>query len=103
VIKRLPVGKSISFLLIHHSVNMSTETDERGRIYLSKRLREEYGERFHVVEYNDHIELVPVDDDPFEGLREAVGDAFEGRSVEELSEEAEELAREEAEDGLRRD
>jgi bifunctional DNA-binding transcriptional regulator/antitoxin component of YhaV-PrlF toxin-antitoxin module len=82
---------------------MSTETDERGRIYLSKRLREEYGERFHVVEYDDHIELVPVDDDPVEGLREAVGDAFEGKSVEELREEAEELARREAEDGLRRD
>jgi bifunctional DNA-binding transcriptional regulator/antitoxin component of YhaV-PrlF toxin-antitoxin module len=72
---------------------MSTETDERGRIYLSKRIREEYGERFHVVEYDDHIELVPVDDDPVEGLREAVGDAFEGRSAEELSEETEELAR----------
>jgi bifunctional DNA-binding transcriptional regulator/antitoxin component of YhaV-PrlF toxin-antitoxin module len=82
---------------------MSTETDERGRIYLSKRIREEYGERFHVVEYDDHIELVPVDDDPVEGLREAVGDAFEGRSVEELSEETAELARKEAEDGLRRD
>jgi bifunctional DNA-binding transcriptional regulator/antitoxin component of YhaV-PrlF toxin-antitoxin module len=82
---------------------MSTKTDERGRIYLSKRIREEYGERFHVVEYDDHIELVPVDDDPVEGLREAVGDAFEGRSVEELSEETEELARKEAEDGLRRD
>jgi len=82
---------------------MSTETDERGRIYLSKRLREEYGERFHVVEYDDHIELVPVDDDPVEGLREAVGDAFEGKSVEELGDEAEELARKEAEDGLRRD
>jgi hypothetical protein len=46
---------------------------------------------------------VPVDDDPVEGLREAVGDAFEGKSVGELSEEAEELARKEAEDGLRRD
>jgi bifunctional DNA-binding transcriptional regulator/antitoxin component of YhaV-PrlF toxin-antitoxin module len=82
---------------------MSTETDERGRIYLSKRLREEYGEKFHVVEYDDHIELVPVDDDPVEGLREAVGDAFEGKSAEELRDEAEELARREAEDGLRRD
>lgn len=82
---------------------MSTKTDERGRIYLSKRLREEYGEKFHVVEYDDHIELVPVDDDPVEGLREAVGDTFEGRSAEELRDEAEELARQEAEDGLRRD
>ena len=82
---------------------MSTKTDERGRIYLSKRLREEYGERFHVVEYDDHIELVPVDDDPVKGLREAVGDAFEGMSAEKLRDEAEELVRREAEDGLRRD
>jgi bifunctional DNA-binding transcriptional regulator/antitoxin component of YhaV-PrlF toxin-antitoxin module len=82
---------------------MSTGTDGRGRLYLSKRLREEYGERFHVVEYDDHIELVPVDDDPVEGLREAIGDAFEDESVEALSEETDELARKEAEDGLRRD
>ena len=82
---------------------MGTETDDRGRLYLSKEVRDRYGERFHVVEYSDHIELIPIDDDPLEGLRDAVGDAFEGKSVEELREEARDLAKREAEDGVRRD
>lgn len=82
---------------------MGTETDERGRLYLSKDVRERYGERFHVVEYSDHIELIPIDDDPLQGLRDAVGGAFDGKSIDELREEARELAKEEAEDGVRRD
>lgn len=82
---------------------MAVETDERGRLYLSKDIRDRYGERFHVVEYSDHVELIPIDDDPLEGLREAVGDAFEDRSIEELREEAREVAIQEAEDDLRRD
>lgn len=82
---------------------MGTTTDDRGRLYLSKDIRERHGERFHVVEYSDHIELIPIDDDPLEGLRDAVGDAFEGKSVEELRDEARERARDEAENDLRRD
>ncbi|RQG99628.1 AbrB/MazE/SpoVT family DNA-binding domain-containing protein [Natrarchaeobius oligotrophus] len=82
---------------------MGTETDERGRLYLSKDIRDRYGERFHVVEYSDHVELIPIDDDPLQGLRDAVGDALEGKSIEELRDEARELARREAEDGVRRD
>ena len=42
---------------------MSKSTDERGRIYLPKD---------------------PVDSDPVEGLREAVGDAFAGTDVGDL-------------------
>ncbi|WP_247730377.1 AbrB/MazE/SpoVT family DNA-binding domain-containing protein [Halovivax limisalsi] len=82
---------------------MGTTTDDRGRLYLSKDIRERHGEKYHVVEYEDHIELIPIDDDPLEGLREAVGDAFDGRSVEELRTEAREAASEEAMDDLRRD
>lgn len=82
---------------------MATKTDERGRLYLSKRLRERYGEKFHVVEYADRIELVPVDDDPLEGVREAVGDAFEGKSVAQLRQEAREQAIEDASEHVRRD
>lgn len=81
---------------------MGTETDDRGRLYLSKDISERYGETFHVVEYSDHLELIPIDDDPLEGLREAVGNAFEG-TVEELREEARDLAKREAENGVRRD
>ena len=82
---------------------MATETDERGRLYLSKDIRERFGERFHVVEFQDRIELVPVDEDPLAGLREAVGDAFDDRSVEELREEAREQARQDALNDVRRD
>jgi hypothetical protein len=82
---------------------MTTKTDERGRLYLSKDLRARYGERFHIVEYQDRIELVPVDEDPLEGLREAVGDAFEGKSVDELRQEARDQAVDDAENDVRRD
>jgi hypothetical protein len=79
------------------------ETDDRGRVYLSKELRDRYGEQFHVVTYRDHIEFVPIDEDPLEGLREAVGGAFGGRSVEELREEGRKAAAEEARSDVRRD
>lgn len=82
---------------------MTTKTDERGRLYLSKDLRARYGERFHVVEYQDRIELIPVDEDPLEGLHEAVGDAFEDKSVDELRQEARDQAVEDAENDVRRD
>lgn len=56
---------------------MTQSTDERGRIQLPEDVRERYGDRYHVVELPSHVALFPVDDDPLEGLREAVGDAFE--------------------------
>lgn len=67
---------------------MSAETDSHGRLYLSAELREKYGERFHVVEYEDRIELVPIDDNPLAAIREAAGDTFEGLSVDELRKQA---------------
>jgi bifunctional DNA-binding transcriptional regulator/antitoxin component of YhaV-PrlF toxin-antitoxin module len=82
---------------------MTAETDSSGRLYLPKEIRDRLGERYHVVEYEDRIELVPVDDDPIQGLREAVGDAFQGKSVEELREEAREQVIDDAEDDVRRD
>lgn len=82
---------------------MTVETDDRGRLYLSKDVRERYGEKFHVVEYSDHIELIPIDDDPLEGLREAVGDVFDDKSVDDLREEARMRAKQEAIEDVRRD
>lgn len=75
---------------------MSTTTDEQGRLYLSKGLRDRYGERFHIIEYPDRIELVPIDEDPLEGLRAAVGDAFEDEAVDDLRAAAREQGRKEA-------
>jgi bifunctional DNA-binding transcriptional regulator/antitoxin component of YhaV-PrlF toxin-antitoxin module len=56
---------------------MSKSTDERGRIYLPKNVRERFGDRYRIVELPSHVALFPVDEDPLEGLRDAVGDVFE--------------------------
>lgn len=60
---------------------MSKSTDERGRIYLPKDVRERFGDQYRIVELPGHVALFPVDEDPVEGLRNAVGDAFEGTDV----------------------
>lgn len=69
---------------------MSKSTDERGRIYLPKDVRKRFGEQYRIVELPSHIALFPVDEDPLDGLRAAVGDAFAGKDVVELKEEARE-------------
>ena len=63
---------------------MSKSTDERGRIYLPKGVRKRFGERYRIVELPSHVALFPVDDDPLEGVRAAVGDAFAGADVDEM-------------------
>ena len=74
---------------------MSSSTDDRGRLYLPKGVRERFGERYRIVELPSHVALFPVDDDPLTGIQEAVGDAFEGKSVDELKAEAREGVRRE--------
>lgn len=71
---------------------MSKSTDERGRIYLPKEVRERFGDRYRIVELPSHVALFPVDEDPLEGLRDAVGDAFEGEDARELKEQARKAA-----------
>lgn len=67
---------------------MSKSTDERGRIYLPKDIRERFGDQYRIVELPSHVALFPVDEDSLEGLRNAVGDAFEGEDVADLKREA---------------
>lgn len=67
---------------------MSKSTDERGRLYLPKDVRERFGDRYRIVELPSHVALFPVDDNPLEGIRAAVGDAFEGGDVDELKADA---------------
>ncbi|WP_135854025.1 AbrB/MazE/SpoVT family DNA-binding domain-containing protein [Halorussus salinus] len=69
---------------------MSKSTDERGRIYLPKEVRKRFGERYRIVELPSHVALFPVDEDPLEGLRDAVGDAFEGADAADLKRETRE-------------
>lgn len=76
---------------------MSKSTDERGRLYLPKDVRDRFGEKYRIVELPSHVALFPVDDDPLEGLREAVGDAFEGTDSDDLKEEARRTISEEVE------
>ena len=45
---------------------------EDGRIYLPKRLRQKYGERFELVDRGERLVLIPIDDDPLAALREEV-------------------------------
>lgn len=76
---------------------MSKSTDERGRLYLPKDVRERFGDRFRIVELPSHVALFPVDEDPVEGLQEAVGDAFADASEESLGADARERIAEEVE------
>lgn len=67
---------------------MSTETDKQGRLYIPKEVREKYGEKYHIVTYEDRIELIPVADDPLAAVREAAGDLRDA-SIEEIREDIE--------------
>jgi len=55
---------------------MSKSTDERGRIYLPKDVRERFGTQYRIVELPSHVALFPVDEDPIAGLQDAVGGTF---------------------------
>ena len=83
------------FVLATQPPDMSVETDSHGRLYLPSALRKKYGEKFHVVEYEDRIELIPID-----AVRDEIGDALEGRAREELQGEALQRAKAEAEDDV---
>jgi AbrB family looped-hinge helix DNA binding protein len=38
-------------------------TADNGRVYIPKEMREKFGERFHIVDLQDKIVLVPVSGD----------------------------------------
>lgn len=84
--------------------DMSKSTDERGRLYLPKDVRERFGEQYRVVKLPEYVALFPVADDPLAAVEDAVGDELEGKSVEELQKEArlksrDEITRERDDDG----
>ncbi|WP_123532822.1 AbrB/MazE/SpoVT family DNA-binding domain-containing protein [Halosimplex salinum] len=60
--------------------------DDCGRLKLPRESREQYGERYRIVELHSGIKLVPVADDPLSALREEFADV--DRSADELPESA---------------
>ncbi|WP_049979595.1 AbrB/MazE/SpoVT family DNA-binding domain-containing protein [Halolamina rubra] len=74
---------------------MSAETDGQGRLYIPKEVREKYGQKYHIVTYEDKIELIPVADDPLAAVREAAGELRDA-SVDDIREDIEEEAQEDA-------
>lgn len=74
---------------------MATSVDERGRLYLPKDVREEYGERFRIVRLHDGIKLLPVPGDPVEDLAEAL-EPLKDVPIGEIRRQAEEAAMREA-------
>jgi len=79
---------------------MSTvDVDKRGRVYLPKELRKTYGDSFRIVELEDGIKLVPIDEDPVEGLKKSMKGA-ENIELSEIGEKTEEKAREQVKDDI---
>ncbi|QKY19571.1 AbrB/MazE/SpoVT family DNA-binding domain-containing protein [Halolamina sp. CBA1230] len=74
---------------------MSAETDGQGRLYIPKEVREKYGQKYHIVLYEDRIELIPVADDPLAAVREAAGELHD-TAVEDVREDIESEAKAEA-------
>lgn len=75
---------------------MSTVTvDDRGRIYIPKDVREEYGQKYRLVKLKSGIKLIPLADDPVEGLREAVGGKLDDLELDEIDDVVEEEMRKE--------
>ncbi|PSP39645.1 hypothetical protein BRD20_04260 [Halobacteriales archaeon SW_8_65_20] len=72
---------------------MSKSTDERGRLYLPKDVRERFGDEYRIVQLPNYVALFPVADDPLAAVREIVGDAIDAESVTEAREIARQRSR----------
>ena len=68
--------------------------DDRGRLTVPKELREEYGDRYRLVQVHDGIKLVPLAADPLDALREEFADVE--ATAKELRTEGRETALDEA-------
>ena len=79
-------------------MSKTARTDYRGRIIIPQQIREKYGDRYRIVELDDRVELIPLRDDPVDGLRDAVGDAFAGTPITDIKAAACDAARDHAVD-----
>jgi len=83
-------------------MSKTAEADDRGRIVIPHGIREKHGDRYRIVELDDRVELIPLTADPIEGLRDAVGDAFDDESIAEIKQKARDAARKDAVDDATR-
>lgn len=87
------VGTELRMPIPYEEIGMTEiATDERGRITIPQKTRERFGEHYRLVELEHGIKLIPIDDDPLKGLRDAVGDAFADKDAADLKEEARKTA-----------
>ncbi|ELY45702.1 AbrB/MazE/SpoVT family DNA-binding domain-containing protein [Natronorubrum sulfidifaciens] len=77
-------------------MSKTVEADDRGRIVIPHEIREKHGNRYRVIELDDRVELRPLEEDPIEGLRDAVGDAFDDEPIDEIKRKSRAAARENA-------
>jgi len=61
-------------------------TAENGKINIPEKIRDKFGERFHLVQKLDRIILLPVSGEPLKALRDEMGDIE--KSVDQLKQEA---------------
>jgi bifunctional DNA-binding transcriptional regulator/antitoxin component of YhaV-PrlF toxin-antitoxin module len=89
--------------VVEDTMSKTAEADDRGRIVIPHEIREKHGDRYRVVELKDRIELIPLKEDPIVGLRNAVGDAFDEKPIEEIKRKSREAAQEDAINEVNRD
>ena len=75
-------------------MSKTAEADDRGRIVIPSEIRKKHGDRYRIIELDDRVEMIPLKEDPIEGLRDAVGDAFDKQSIAEIKEAARDAAEE---------
>ena len=74
-------------------------TDDQGRVYLPKKIRERYGKKFRIVQTKDEIVLIPLAEDPLEDFQEK--EALEEKTAEELKKDARESTKDQATENVR--
>jgi len=80
---------------------LKVQCDKNGRIYLKRRLRARYGEKFIVLETARDIVLLPVPRDPVRALQE-IGKPLRGYSIAQIKAMIREQAEKEALGNLHR-
>lgn len=96
------VGKDLLFPADYGEVDVTeVATDDRGRITIPKEMREQFGDRYRVVQLRSGIKLLPIPEDPVAALREAASEEFKEASMDELREAAHKEARGQADGHVR--